>query len=167
MDAEDLFLNDGAERQVVEDVSAVTPDVDGTVLAEALVVETVDLSDLARFVVATDETDARRILHLQQEKEEEGFNGVITAIDEVAHEDVVGVRNVATDTEEFEKVEELTVDITDNSARSGHLVNVALTCKDFTCLETKFLDFSFLDGLALEKCLKMFFVKISHSFDFF
>ena len=74
MDAEDLLLDDSADGEVIEDVSAVAPDIHGTVLAKAFVVETVDLRNLARFVVASDKTYASGVLDLQEEKEEERFD---------------------------------------------------------------------------------------------
>ena len=51
MDAENFVVDDGGEGQVVEDFGAVAPDVDRAVFAEALVVESVDLRDLAGLVV--------------------------------------------------------------------------------------------------------------------
>ena len=74
MDAEDLLLDDSADGEVIEDVSAVAPDIHGTVLAEALVVETVDLGNLAGFVVASDKTYTSGVLDLQEEKKEERFD---------------------------------------------------------------------------------------------
>lgn len=124
VDAEDLLLDDGADGEVVEDVGAVAPNVDGAVLAEALVVEAVNLSDLAGFVVTSNKTDAGRILDLEEEKEKEGLDGVVAAIDEIAHEDVVCVGDVAADTEKFEEIEELSMDVSNYGARSGHFVNV-------------------------------------------
>ena len=87
---------------------------------------------------------------------------MVATIDEVTHEDVVGVRNVATDTEELEEIEELAVDISDDGAGSRHLVDVGFVSEDFTGFEAEFFHFRLLDGLALEECLKMFLVEISH-----
>lgn len=44
---EDLVVDEGGEGEVVEEVGKVLPDVCVAVLAQALVVEAVDLSDLA------------------------------------------------------------------------------------------------------------------------
>lgn len=49
-----LAVDDGGEAEVVEDLGAVAPDGDGAVLAQALVVEAVDLRDLTALVVAPD-----------------------------------------------------------------------------------------------------------------
>mmetsp|Transcript_31083 Transcript_31083/g.91139 ORF Transcript_31083/g.91139 Transcript_31083/m.91139 type:complete len:336 (-) Transcript_31083:76-1083(-) len=64
--AEDLVLDQRRERQVVEDLCAVPPDVDRAVLAQALVIKAVHLRDLPRLVVASDQGDAVRIPHLRR-----------------------------------------------------------------------------------------------------
>lgn len=46
--AKDFFLNEGGQRQVVEDLRAVPPHVHAAVLPQALVVEPVDLCDHPR-----------------------------------------------------------------------------------------------------------------------
>lgn len=58
MHAEDVLVDDGGQAQVVEDLCAVSPDVDAAVLPEALVVEPVHLRDLPALVVAADQRDA-------------------------------------------------------------------------------------------------------------
>jgi len=47
VEAEDLVVNQGGERKVVEKICEVFPDVCVSVLSEALIIETIDLSDLA------------------------------------------------------------------------------------------------------------------------
>ena len=84
MDTKDAAVDDGAEGEVVKDLAAPAPDVAAAVLALALVVEAVDLGDLAGLVVAADEGDALRVADLQGEKEEEGFDAVEAAVDKVA-----------------------------------------------------------------------------------
>lgn len=64
--AQDLIVDDGCQCKTIEHVSAVSPDVERSVLAEALVVEAVDLRYLSRFVVATNESDAGAVAHLQR-----------------------------------------------------------------------------------------------------
>ena len=56
--AEDFAVDDGAEDEEVEHLAARFPDSRVAVFGHALFVETVDLGDLARFMVATDESDA-------------------------------------------------------------------------------------------------------------
>lgn len=58
VDAEDLAVDDGREDQEVEDVAASLPHRRVPVLLLALLVEPVDLRDLARLVVPSDEDDS-------------------------------------------------------------------------------------------------------------
>ena len=64
--AEDLSVHEGRERQVVKQVGEVFPDVSVAIFPEAFVVETVDLGDLAGFVVATEDRDTLAETNLEQ-----------------------------------------------------------------------------------------------------
>lgn len=55
MDAPDGVLDERGEREVVKDLSAIPPHVNGAVLAEAFVVKPIDLCDLSALVVAADQ----------------------------------------------------------------------------------------------------------------
>jgi len=63
--AEDLILDDRRERQVVENLSTISPNVDRAVLSKALVVKAIYLRNLPRLVVAADQCDAVRISNLE------------------------------------------------------------------------------------------------------
>lgn len=56
--AEHFAVDDGGQDEEVEDLAAGLPDGRVAVLLLTLLVETVDLGDLAGFVVASDESDA-------------------------------------------------------------------------------------------------------------
>lgn len=61
----DLAVDDGRQREVVEDLGAVPPHCDGAVLPQTLVVEAVHLSDLSGLVVPSDQRDSVRVAHLR------------------------------------------------------------------------------------------------------
>lgn len=86
MQAEDLVVNEGGEGEIVEEVGEGFPDVGVTVLAQALVVEAVDLGDLARLVVAPQDGNALGVSDLEGDEEGDGFDGVVAAIYVVACE---------------------------------------------------------------------------------
>ena len=67
MDAENFVVNDSGKGQVVEDFSAIAPDVDWTILAKALVVEAIYLRDLAWLVIASYESNTFGVTNLQSE----------------------------------------------------------------------------------------------------
>lgn len=84
VEAEDLVVDEGGQGEVVEQVGEVLPDVGISVLAETLVVEAVDLSDLTRFVVAAEDGDALGISDLQGDEQGHCLNRVISTVDVVA-----------------------------------------------------------------------------------
>ena len=96
-----LPLDDGTETQIIEDLRTVAPHVDAPVFAQALVIEAVYLGDLSGFVVSADEGDSVGVADFQGEEEEEGFDGVVAAVYEVAEEEVVFVGAFPADFEEF------------------------------------------------------------------
>ena len=84
MHTEDASVDDGAEGEVVEDLATPSPDVTAAVLTLTFVVEAVDLCDLSRLVVSADKGHAFRVSYFESEKEEECFDAVEAAVDEIA-----------------------------------------------------------------------------------
>lgn len=82
--AEDLVVDEGGEREVVEEIGKVFPDVRVAVFAQALVVEAVDLRNLTRLVVSAKDCDALRIADLQGNEEGDRLYGEVAAIDVIA-----------------------------------------------------------------------------------
>lgn len=82
--AEDLVVDHHGEREEVEHVREVVPDVGVAVLARALGVEAVGLRDAAGFVVAADQVDAVGVSKLEADEEGDGFDGEEAAVDVVA-----------------------------------------------------------------------------------
>lgn len=64
-----LAINDSREGQIVEYLSAVSPDSDRAVLAETFVVEAVDLGDLPGLVVSPNQGYPVRVAHLRSTTE--------------------------------------------------------------------------------------------------
>ena len=81
---EDLVVNQGGEREVVEEVCEVFPDIGVAVLAEALVVEAVYLSDLAGFVVTAKNGDALGVSDLERDQEGHSLDREIATVNVVA-----------------------------------------------------------------------------------
>ena len=67
----------------------------------ALIIESIHSCNLPAFMVPSDECDAVREADFEAEEQHEGFEGVETPVDEVAHEEVVCVGDVAAGAEEF------------------------------------------------------------------
>lgn len=84
MQTEDLVLDESGEGEEVEEVGEVLPDVGVAVLAETLVVEAVDLRDLARLVVAAEDGDALGVADLEGDEQGNCLDGVVATVDVVA-----------------------------------------------------------------------------------
>lgn len=63
-----LSINDSREGQVVKYLGAVSPHRHRAVLAEALVIEAIDLCDLPGLVVPSDQSDPVWITHLRNKR---------------------------------------------------------------------------------------------------
>lgn len=61
METEDLSVDQGSEGQVIEKVGEIFPDIGVAVFSQTFVVEAVDLSDLTRFVVTSENGNAVRV----------------------------------------------------------------------------------------------------------
>lgn len=88
MDAEDFSFDNGADRQVIEDLHAELPGVGVSVLAGGLFVEAVESGGLTGLVVASKQGDVAGVLDLEAEQELDGLDRVIATINVITHEDV-------------------------------------------------------------------------------
>lgn len=84
--AEDLVVDKGSEREVVEEVGKVFPYVCIAILPKTFIVEAVDLSDLAGFVVTTEDCNSLGVSNFESNEQCYSFNRVITSINIVACE---------------------------------------------------------------------------------
>lgn len=59
-----LSINNGRKGQVVKDLSAVSPHSNGTIFAETLIIKAIDLGDLPRLMISSDQGYPIWITHL-------------------------------------------------------------------------------------------------------
>ena len=71
------------------------------IFAQTLIIEAVNLSDLARLVVAAQNRDAVRIAHLQRNEKGDRLDTVMTTVNIISHEQIIGVRKTAAQAEKF------------------------------------------------------------------
>ena len=81
VEAEDLVFNKSGEREEVEEIGEVFPDVCIAVFPEAFVVETVDLGDLTGLVVTAEDGDALWVADFEGDEKGDGLNGEVSAVD--------------------------------------------------------------------------------------
>ena len=75
-------------------------------------------------MVSSEDSDSVLEAHLKGDKQSDGLDGVVAAINVVTHEQIVGVRGLATNLEKLAQIVELTVDITTDSHGGAHLLHV-------------------------------------------
>ena len=76
-----MGLDEGGEGEVVEQVGEVAPDVGVPVLAQALVVEAVDLGDLPRLVVAAQDGDPLAVPDLERDEQRDRLDRIVPSVD--------------------------------------------------------------------------------------
>lgn len=117
---EDLLIDDGRNRQAVEAVGESLPQFD-VVSALALIVEAVDTVDRGTLVVATQDKEVLGVLNLVREEQTDGLQRLLTTIDVVTKEEVVGLRRETAVLKKTEKIVVLAVDITTDLCRENHV----------------------------------------------
>ena len=111
MHAENLLIHDSCQRKEVHYFGAISPNIHTAILAQTLVIESVHLRDLARFVIASDQGDILRVPNFECEQQEECLHRVEASVDKVAHEQIVGSGAVVAHPEQLHQVVELPVNI--------------------------------------------------------
>jgi len=122
VNAEDLIVYDGGNGEKVEDFAAMTPRIGVAIFVLTLVVKAVNLRDLSALVVAAKQCNFVGPSGFEQEQSGKRLEAVVAAIHEVAHEDVVGVGDLAASPEELFQVVELAVNVAaDGDGREDRL----------------------------------------------
>jgi hypothetical protein len=126
MKTENLVIDQGSEGEVVKEVGEILPDISVSVFAKTFVVETVDLGDLTGLVVSSEDGDSLRVSDLEGDEKSDGLNRVVTSVNIITHEKVVGIGVGSTNLEELHQVVELAVDITTDGDGAFHWLHVRL-----------------------------------------
>ena len=161
MDAEDLVVDYGRQGEVVEDVGAIPPDIEGAVLPQALVIEAIELGDLPALVVPSDEGDEVGVSHFVGQEEQEGLDAVEASVDEIPQEEVAHFGHISPVLEELEEVVELTMDVAADGDWRVDSLHVALLDQDLPSFGAEVLDFLLADDLALPEHLDLF-IQLTH-----
>ena len=111
MHAENFVVDECGDWHAIEDILELFPDTDG-VTAFALVVETIDAVDRSALVVTTQQEKVFGILDLVGKHEANSLQRLLSSVDIVTEEEVVGVRRESTILEQSQKIVVLTMNIT-------------------------------------------------------
>ena len=89
----------------------------------AVLIIVTDLSDLSGLMISSQDCDSLAEADLEGDQEGDGLHAVVAPIHVVPHEEVVGVRGLATDAEQLHQVVELTMNIPADCYWTFHLEN--------------------------------------------
>jgi hypothetical protein len=95
MEAEDLSFDDCCEGKKVEKVGEVFPYVGVPILAKAFIIETIDLGNLTRFMVSSEDGQSVLESHFKAYKQGYCLHRIITSVYIVSHEKVISVWSLA------------------------------------------------------------------------
>lgn len=123
---ENLLVDDGGNWQAVEAVGKGLPQLD-VVTTLALVVEAVDAVDAGAFVVASEDEEVLGVLDLVGKQEADSLQRLLSAIDVVAQEEVVGFGREASVLKEAQEIVVLAMDIAaDLSSVASHAMSATV-----------------------------------------
>jgi hypothetical protein len=146
---ENLLVNDGSDGKAVEAVGKSLPQLN-VIATLALVVESIDTVDGGALVVTSEDEEVFGVLDLVGEEQADGLEGLLTSVDIVTEEEVVGLGGEATVLEESEEIVVLSVDITADLDRGLELEEDGLGDEDLAGLGAEITDLGLeeLDLLA-------------------
>lgn len=111
MHGENLLVDDSGDGKAVEAIGKGLPELN-VIATLALVVEAIDTVDRSTLVVTSQNEEVLGVLDLVGEEQADGLEGLLTSVDIVTEEEVVGLGREATVLEESEEIVVLSVDIT-------------------------------------------------------
>lgn len=113
MHCEDLLVNNGSNGQAVKAVSKGLPQLN-VISSLALVVEAVDAVDRGAFVITAEDEEVLWVFDLVRKQEADRLQRLLSSVDVVTQEEVVGFRWESTVFEESQEIVILAVDIAAN-----------------------------------------------------
>ena len=126
VETKDAVLDECRERKVVKEVREELPDVGRAILSDALVVKSVDLGDLSALVVASQNVNPVRISDFPTNQHGHRLDAVISSVDVVPHEEVVGIGRVSSNAKELHQIMPLTVNVSADRDGRRHWLDVRL-----------------------------------------
>ena len=146
--AQHLPIDHARQPQVIEHVRAPPPRVRASVLPLTLIVEPVHLRDLSALVISSQQRHVRGPARFQQHQQRERLQTVVSAIDEVAHENVIRPRHLSAGLEQFHQVVKLSVNVTAHRHRAVHALDVGFLDEELFDAGAEISQFVLFERLA-------------------
>ena len=151
--AEDLTVHKGCQWEIIKQVGEVFPHIRVAIFAQTLVIEPVDLGDLAGFVVSSQNRDTVLETDLEADQQAHGLDGVVASIDIVSHEQVVGVWGLSAHLEKLHQIVELSMHVTAHRHGAFHFLHIRLLLQNLFRLFTEDFDLVLGELLAVVELL--------------
>mmetsp|Transcript_42786 Transcript_42786/g.110333 ORF Transcript_42786/g.110333 Transcript_42786/m.110333 type:complete len:228 (+) Transcript_42786:1145-1828(+) len=151
--AQHSLIHHRGDREIVKHFRAVLPSVRVSVLPHALIVKAIHLSNLPRFVVASDQSDLVWVPGFQQHEVGKRLQAVVTPVHKVTHENVVCFRHRSSCFEQVEEIMKLTVYVTANGHGGSYRLHVRLLHQLIFHNVAYLLQLIFVENFALFYCL--------------
>ena len=155
MYSENFLIDDCGQSEIIKDVSAVSPNIDTSVLSETLIVKPVNLSDLPTFVISSNQMDSIWVTDFESEEEKESFDAIKSSVHEISHEEVVGLGTLSAHFEQLHQIIELAMNITTDGQGSFNLDYICFVGEDFLGTVTESFYLALLDVLAFHELLDL------------
>lgn len=139
MHGKNLLVDDSGDRKAVEAIGEGLPKLD-VVATLALVVEAIDSVDRGALVITSEDEEVFGVLDLVGKEQANSLKRLLTSVDVVTEEEVVGLGREATVLEESEEIVILSVDITADLNWSLEFEEDGLRDEDLTSLGTEITD---------------------------
>jgi len=86
VETEDLVLNHGCQWQEIEQICVVLPNIGISIFPQTLIVKTIHLCNLSRFMISAQNSDSILEPDFQANQEGNGLNRVVPSINVISHE---------------------------------------------------------------------------------
>jgi len=148
METEDLTVHQGSQRKIVKQIGEIFPNIGIAILPQTLVIKSIDLGDLSALMITTEDGDAAAKPHLESDEESDSLNTVVSSINIVSHEEIVGVWRLSPDPEQLHEVMELSMNISTHCHWTLDCLDIALLGQDLLGLLTQDFNLIFRQLLA-------------------
>ena len=128
-----LILNNCRQRNVVKEICKHLPWSFTSKFLNTLLVKAIYLGDSSRLVITSGQMYAFWVTDLQRDQQRNGFDRVVSPVDEVSHEQVISKGDVSSDVEELDQVVKLSMYISTDGDRCSDSGGIAFLQQNCCC----------------------------------
>ena len=148
MNSEYFIINNSGNRQKIENIRIHLPHFRIPILALALGIKSISLSDLPCLMIASNQAYTIRVPQFQKHQQSNSFYTVSSSVYIITQKQVVGVRYVSSNFKKLKDVVELSMDIAYKCNWTFQILDVVFLCKYFSYFRAYYLYNIFFDLLS-------------------